>query len=81
MIPTLWRLFGKAILKERHCSTSVCVPAAHAWVGTANTLEYVVSGKEWQVMTQGRSLLAEHTGPVRSGMNAFERVVQKCNVG
>ena len=80
MIAALWRRFGKAILKARQRAKSVSVPNAHSWVGTANTLEYVVSGTGGLLLKFGAKLLGEDTGPVKAGMCAFDRFMLKFNV-
>ena len=80
MIASLWRRFGKAILKARQSTKSVSVPNTHSWVGTAKTLEYVVSSTGGQLLKLGANLLGEDTGPVKSGICAFDRVMLNCNV-
>ena len=80
IIAALWPHFGKVILKERHCATSLFVPRSHSWMGTANSLEYMVSGTEVQFLPPDMNLLAEDLGTVRRGVNSFERVMMKCNV-
>ena len=80
MIAALWRRFGKAILKARQRAKSVNVPNAHAWMGTANTLEYVVSGTGGQLMKVGANLLGADKGPVKAGTDAFDRIMLQCNI-
>ena len=48
-------------------------------MGNAITLEYMVSGTDWQLLTQGMVLLWEDVRPVKSGVNAFERGLLKGN--
>ena len=82
MIPALWRHFGTDIVRERHCARWVCLPLVDSCVGTPNSLENVVYSPHMQLqfLPQGRELLGENIGPVRSGTNAFERRVMTCKV-
>ena len=80
MIAALWRRFGKAILKARQRAKSVTVPSAHSWMGTANTLEYVVSGTGGQLGKLGANLLGVDKGPVKAGTDVFDRVMLQCNI-
>ena len=80
MIAALWRHFGKAILKARQRAKSVNVPNAHSWMGTANTLEYVVSGTGGQLLKLGANLLGADKGPVKVGTDAFDRMMLQCNI-
>ena len=70
----------QTILKARQRAKSVSVPNAHSSVGTANTLEYVVSGTGGELMKLGAHLLGEDKGPVKAGMNAFDGVMLQCNL-
>ena len=80
MPATLLRRFGRDILHDGVWATQMFVPLVHAWVGTANSLEYVVSSPEALFLPLVMDLLWKESGQVRRGRNAFERVVMLCQV-
>ena len=65
-------------LHDSCCATSLFLPLAHSWVGTANSLVYLVYTPDCRFLSLWIGLLRNCCAPVWKGIKAFESLVRHC---